>query len=376
MTTKLSGPPEIETGGRLTIDLAALKSNWRLLDARAGRAECAAVVKADAYGIGIEPAGRALWEAGARTFFVAHPFEARAVRAELPDAVIYVLGGLPPGGAQAFADIDARPVLGSLPEIDEWARFAESNDLVGEAAIHVDTGMNRLGLALGEADEIAERFSDGNLGFRPSLIMSHLACGEDPKHPLTQRQIEAFAKVASQFRGVPASLANSAATLSGGEFAFDLCRPGIALYGGNPGGFANPMQPVVRLDARVVQLRRVDEGDSVGYGADEIMLRASVIAILSVGYADGFLRAAGSSDFRKGADAIVAGVRCPLVGRVSMDLIAVDVTALPEGAVSRGDFATLIGDGITVDEVAECAGTIGYEVLTRLGRRFSRVYVG
>ena len=236
--------------------------------------------------------------------------------------------------------------------------------------------MNRLGLALSQAEQIAERLSDGNLGFRPSLIMSHLACGEDPGHPLTRRQIEAFAKIASRFPGVPASLANSAATLAGGDFAFDLCRPGIALYGGNP---ENSPIPCSRwcgsMPASSSFVRSTSETASAMAPTRSCCAR-SVLAILSVGYADGFLRAAGSSDFRKGADAIVAGVRCPLVGRISMDLIAVDVSALPDGAVKRGDYATLIGDGITVDEVAERAGTIGYEVLTRLGRRFSRVYIG
>ncbi|MFC5069139.1 alanine racemase [Flaviflagellibacter deserti] len=376
MIDPFTGPPDLETGSRLTIDLGALQSNWKHLASCAGEAECAAVVKADAYGIGIRPAVRALWQAGARTFFVALPFEARAVREELPDAAIYVLGGLAPGSSPILAEIKAHPVLGSLPEIDEWELFAKENGIAGEAAIHVDTGMNRLGLSFAETQDVAKRYAGGNLAFRPSLIMSHLACGEDADHPLTEHQIESFGNVAADFPGVPASLANSAGTLQGGAFVFDLCRPGIALYGGHPLGGDNPLKPVVLFDARVIQVREVDEGETVGYGATETARRPSRVAVVSAGYADGFMRAAGSSDDRRGADAIVAGKRCPLIGRVSMDLIAVDVTDLAPDAVRRGDFVTLIGDGITIDEVGARANTIGYEILTGLGSRFARIYIG
>ncbi len=376
MIDPLTGPPDLETGSRLTIDLGALQSNWKHLASCAGDAECAAVVKADAYGIGIRPAVRALWQAGARTFFVAHPFEARSLREELADAAIYVLGGLAPGSSPVLAEIKAHPVLGSLPEIEEWELFAKGNGIVGEAAIHVDTGMNRLGLSFAETQDVARRYAGGNLAFRPSLIMSHLACGEEADHPLTEHQLESFGNVAADFPGVPASLANSAGTLHGGDFAFDLCRPGIALYGGYPLGGENPLKPVVRFDARVIQVREVEEGETVGYGAEETARRPSRIAIVSAGYADGFMRAAGSSDDRRGADAIVGGKRCPLIGRVSMDLIAVDVTDLAPDATQRGDFVTLIGDGITIDEVGAKANTIGYEILTGLGSRFARTYVG
>ena len=192
MTDDITGPDEPETGGRLTIDLSAIQTNYRLLQERAGRAECAAVVKADAYGLGAARVAKALWDAGARTFFVAHPFEARTVRTAAPDAVIYVLSGLPRGAAPGLRDIDARPVLGSLPEIDEWAAFARSNAIRGHAAIHVDTGMNRLGVTSAEAAGLAERHTTRTLGFEPSLLMSHLACADEPQHPLNARQYEAF----------------------------------------------------------------------------------------------------------------------------------------------------------------------------------------
>jgi alanine racemase len=361
-----------ETGGRLTIDLSAIQSNYRLLSQRAAPAECAAVVKADAYGLGTERVAKALKQAGARTFFVAHPFEARVIRSAAPDAVIYVLNGLTRGTAPVYAEINARPILGSLPEIEEWSAFARANDLSGDAAIHVDTGMNRLGLTLEQAAQFAANKPDFNI----ILVMSHLACADEPRHPLNKQQVTAFNHMRDLFPDVPASLANSAATLTGGDLRFDLCRPGIALYGGNPiPSAANSMKPVVRLDARIVQIREAEKGESVGYGATETLLHPSVLAILSLGYADGFLRAAGSSA-RKGASVVIAGRKCPLVGRVSMDLVVADITDLPVGSVARGDFATVLGDGITIDDFAQAAGTIGYEVLTRLGPRFTRTYVG
>jgi alanine racemase len=370
MSPARQGPPEIETGGRLMIDLSAIAANYKLLAERSAPAECAAVVKADAYGLGVPAISKALWDAGARTFFVAHVFEARALRAALPDAVLYVLSGLNPGTASILVDIKARPVLGSLGEIEEWN--AKGNG--AQAALHIDTGMNRLGVSFGEAEEIARKA----LSFRFCLVMSHLACADMPNHPLNKEQLTAFEAARQLFAGVPASLANSAATLTGGAYRFDLCRPGIALYGGNP---FHPqespgLQPVVRLAARIVQTRTAGRGEKVGYGAEETLTRASQLAILSLGYADGFLRAAGSRDAQKGADVVIAGKRCPLVGRVSMDLIAADITDLPQGAVKRGDYATGLGDGITVDELARTSGTIGYEILTRLGSRFERRYAG
>ena len=364
-----------EAGAFLTVDLGALAANWRKLATRAAPAECAGVVKADAYGLGLEPVARALWNAGCRTFFVAHLIEGRGLRGALPDAVVYVLNGLLPGTAAAFAEADLRPVLGSLPEIDEWAAFCRAAG-PRPAAIHVDTGMNRLGLRLAEA-EARLATPNGLDGFRPSLLMSHLACADEPGHPLTARQLDAFRRIRSLLPGVPASLANSAGTLSGPEFAFDLVRPGIALYGCEAvDGRPNPMAPVVRLEARIIQLREAGPGETVGYGARFTLRRPSRIAILSIGYADGYLRAAGSSDERPGAEAAIGGRRVPLLGRVSMDLLAVDVTDLPAELPRRGAPVELMGPTIRVDEVARAAGTIGYEVLTRLGNRFSRNYMG
>jgi alanine racemase len=366
---------EDEAGGLLTIDLAALVANWRALAARVGSAETAAVVKADAYGIGIEQAVSALYGAGCRTFFVAHPVEGRRVRAAAPDAVIYVLNGLLPGTAAAYRAHDLRPVLGSLEEIEEWAAFCRAGAGRLPAALHVDTGMNRLGLRVEAAVQLAENTE--LLGaFTPSLVMSHLVSAEEPDDPINARQIAAFSHVRERFAGVPASLANSSGIFLPQAPHFDLVRPGYALYGGNPTPErANPMRPVVQLEARVIQLRWTPDGETVGYNGHWTAQGRRRIATLSVGYADGYLRTASGTNLKAGGEAVVAGVRCPFAGRISMDLITLDVSAVPEGAIQRGDKVTLIGNGLTIDEVGKRAGTIGYEILTSLGRRYHRRYL-
>jgi alanine racemase len=370
-----AGPPEAEAGGLLTIDLAALQANWRLLGHKALPVECAAVVKADGYGCGIEPVGTALTKAGCKTFFVADLSEARRLRAVAPEAAIYVLDGAFPGSGPAFAEINARPVIGSLLELAEWDRFVAGSKWQGGAAIHVDTGMNRLGMGAEEVVALAPRMQKENHGF--TLLMSHLACAETPEHPLNDKQIRLFREIRVQFRGLPASLANSSGIFLGDAAHCDLVRPGVALYGVNPTpGKPNPMQPVVGLQARIIQVRNVAKGETVGYGAAWSVKRAARIAVVAVGYADGYPRAAGTSDGSGGGEAIVAGKRCPLAGRISMDLMAIDVSEHAEGDVRRGEFATLIGGDITVDDVAAFGATIGYEVLTRLGRRYHRVYRG
>jgi alanine racemase len=369
------GPGDAEAGGLLTIDLKALAANYRDLAARAKPAECAAVVKADAYGIGLEPAAAALVAAGCKTFFVALLDEALKLRTVAPDAVIYVLNGLNPGTASAFRDIDARPVLGSMLEIDEWDTAARAAKEPLAAAIHIDTGMSRHGLSADEAGALAAKLK--NLAFKPSLVMSHLARADEAGQPMTAKQIADFKALAAKFPGIAASLANSAGLLAHPDARFDLVRPGISLYGGRAlieGD--NPMQPVVRLDAKIIQVRKAKAGDSVGYGGEFKLARESRLAVISIGYADGIPRASGASNQKRGIEAVIAGKRCPAVGRVSMDLIVIDVTDLPEGAVKRGDLATLLGEGISVDDLAAPSGTVGYEVLTRLGSRYRRTYIG
>jgi len=360
---------------RITIDLAALAANWRTMRDLAAGAETAAVVKADGYGLGAEPVTRALLDTGCRTFFIATAAEGAGVRRIAPHAVVYVLGGLVEGGAARLIESHLRPVLGSLAEAEEWAAAAHASEAALPAAIHVDTGMNRLGLTFEEAQTLADRLALLG-GFEPTLVMSHLACADEPAHALNARQRDAFAAVRALFPGVPGSLANSAGVMLGPAYHHDLVRPGIALYGGSPRGeIPGPMRPVVRAEAQILRVRRAAAGETVGYGATQRLRRDTVLAILAAGYADGYHRAGSSSDARPGAEIAIAGRRAPLVGRVSMDLMAADVTDLPPGLAVRGAWAELFGDTVSVTEAAARAGTIDYELLTQLGRRAERVYV-
>jgi alanine racemase len=362
--------------GVLTIDLDALIANWRKLEKTAVPAECAGVIKADAYGCGTGPVAAALASGGCKTFFVATLSEAQAARAALPEhAALYVLNGFFQNSGEDYAKHNCRPVIGDLNELAEWDVFCRRTGWSGGAAIHIDTGMNRLGLSVAAAQGIIPRIHAGEHGI--TLVMSHLVSAEQLNNPVNARQLAAFRAIASEFTGVPASLANSSGIFLGAPFQFDLVRPGAALYGVNPTPEAdNPMQPVVDLKARIVQVRELERGETVGYGGTWTARRPTRIAIISAGYADGYFRAAGSNDGTRGADVIIGGKRCPIAGRVSMDLIAADITELPPKTVRRGHWATLIGEGITVDELAHHFGTIGYEVLTNLGRRYARVYKG
>jgi alanine racemase len=371
--------PAAEAGGLLTIDLGALAANWRTLRDAAAGTECAAVIKADAYGLGIEHAAPALSAAGCRTFFVAHPSEALRVREVCGEAVVYVLNGFLPGTGPTYAGLSLRPVIGSFPELEDWAAFCRTDGLRLPAALHVDTGMNRLGFAPADAPALA---ADARLrDFEPALLMSHFASAEEVDDPLTARQIEAFAAVRAALPEIPASLCNSSGIFLPQHPFYDLVRPGYALYGGNPvPGRDNPMRPVVRLEARVLQVRSLPAGETAGYNGAWRAPSPRRLATLSTGYADGYPRAASRTDAKDAAGiasgaALVAGRLCPFAGRVSMDLIIVDVTGVPEAEIRRGTLATLIGDALTVDEVGRRAGTIGYEVLTSLGGRYARRYL-
>ncbi len=337
----------------LTIDLGAIRANWRALHRGA---ETGAVVKADAYGLGLAPVARALAGDGARSFFVAQVEEGVALRRALgPGPEIYVFSGLMAAGdAGLYRDHDLIPCLNSVEQASDLASY-----LPGHAfALQLDTGMNRLGLEAGDLARLPE------LG-TPRLTLSHLACADTPEHPQNAAQLAAFRAMAPEGRR---SLAATGGALMGADYAFDLTRPGIGLYGGLP--FARA-QPVVRLSLPVIQVRDVAEGESVGYGADWIAARPSRIATLSSGYADGLFRALGGGP--SGGLTLWAGdVPCPAVGRMSMDLITVDVTDLAD----RPRVLDLLGPHQGIDAVAQAAGTIGYEVLTALGARYARRYVG
>jgi alanine racemase len=368
-TIATGGPPESEAGGILTIDLGAIFANYRALSLRVLPTECAAVVKADAYGLGIEQVVPTLERAGCKTFFVAQLSEARRVRAVAPESGIYVLNGYTSGSGPGFVEAYARPVINSSVELAEWDHFVASSGWNGGVGIHVDTGMNRLGLSIDETAAVAARMQSENHGL--TLLMSHFACADRPENPLNDRQIRQFREVRTLFRGIPGSLANSSGIFLDQSAYCDMVRPGVALYGVNPTpGKPNPMKPVIDLKVRVVQVRSVPRGATVGYGAAWTAKRASRVAVIAAGYADGILRAAD----KPGREVVAAGTRCPIVGRISMDLLAVDVTDLGEGKLRRDDLVTVIGDGLTLDEAADQAGTIGYELLTNLGRRYHRIW--
>ncbi|WP_210381361.1 alanine racemase [Microvirga zambiensis] len=378
-TNTLREIPENAAGGVLHIDLDALASNWRTLRDNAGGVDTAAVVKANAYGIGIEKAVPALGKAGCSTFFVAHLSEAIRARAVAPDAAIYVLNGLFPGTCASYAEFDLRPVLGSFEDIEEWAAFSRAEGRRFKAAIHVDTGMNRLGLTVPQGLTLKDLKELND--FETALLMSHFVSAEESDNSLNLQQIEAFNAVRATLPDVPASLANSSGIFLKEKPHFNLARPGYALYGGNPTpDRTNPMKPVVGLEGRISQLRWVEVDHTVGYNGRWLALTRRRIATLSVGYADGYPRAASahgkSGDELLAGMAIVAGQACPFAGNVSMDLITIDVTDVPEDQVKRGDTVTLIGGDLTIDEVGRRAGTIGYEILTNLGARYARVYRG
>jgi alanine racemase len=346
------------------VDLAAIAENWRRLGAQGSGKPCAAVVKADAYGCGLAAVAPALWQAGCRTFFVAHLAEGALARRAVPEAAIYVLNGLPPGGADAFLRDDLRPVLGSHDELDAWAAASGG---AHAAALHVDTGMNRLGLSVPEA--LALRADPRIRAAGIDLVMSHLVSAERPDDPVNTRQIRDFAAARAAFPEIPASLANSSGVFLGSAAHHDLLRPGYALFGGNPTpGRPNPMRPAVRLEAEIVQVRAVEAGAGAGYNHCWVAPGPRRLATLSLGYADGYPRAASGR-----GHALVGGVPCPILGLISMDLIILDVTEAPDA--QRGATAVLIGDALDVDIVGRAAGTIGYEILTGLGSRYVRTHV-
>ena len=363
------------SAGLLTIDLDALAANWRLLRDRMGGPQaggaCAAVVKADGYGLGALPVARRLAAEGCTTFFVASVEEGVALRQSLPEPEIFVLNGLLPDTAALFARHRLAPCLNDPEQVKSWlAHCARSSP--SPAALHVDTGMTRLGLDPDDLDELDLDTANALPGL---VLMSQLACADEPGHPLNRQQLADFAKIRPRVAAARASLANSYGLFLGSDYRFDLGRPGYAIYGGNPtpAAGANPMRPVVRLRAPVLQLREIRNSRTVGYGATARTEPPAWIATLAIGYADGYLRSLSS---RGGV--IVDGCPCPVTGRVSMDLLTVDVTdAMRAGSEIRpGTLVDLINDEHTIDDVADRAGTIGYEILTGLGSRYRRRYLG
>jgi alanine racemase len=351
----------MQTRPALTVDLAAIVENYRRLCAQTQPAEVSAVVKADAYGLGAKPVAEALAAAGCKIFFVAHAEEGADLRQALPNSAIFVLHGFTPHHKDLFAEHKLAPVLSSSQQLLNWLR----SGLRTPYALHVDTGMSRLGLSEAELDRV-----EG--AAQPALVMSHLACSDDADHAKNADQLARFKDLAKRFANAKLSLAASGGCFLGPEFAFDLVRPGIALYGGNPKKSGqNPMAGVAKLTAPLLQVRSIDRGDTVGYGATYSASGPRRLGIAAMGYADGLMRSLSNR-----GHGVIAGVKCPIVGRVSMDLVTLDVTHVPDEGVQPGAAVEFIGERQSVDEIARAAGTLPYEIYTRLGPRIERRYTG
>lgn len=357
-------------GAILTIDLAAIADNYRTLCRASDGATCAAVVKADAYGLGADRVAPALARAGCRDFFVAHLEEGIALRAVLGlGPRITVLHGAPPGTEPDCLAHALVPVLNDAHQLAAWRGLARRQARALPAILQVDTGMARFGFAGADCDALLAG-PEGLAGLSLALVMSHLACADQPDHPVNAAQLVAFAEIRARLPGTPASLAASSGIFLHPAFHADLVRPGAALYGVNPQpARPNPMRPVLRLQARILQLREVAAGSGIGYGHAARAHRPMRLAVVAAGYADGYLRSASGR-----AQAFAGPCPLPGIGRVSMDSVILDVTDAPPEAIQVGGFVDLIGPDHGVDALAEAAGTIGYEILTSLGARYHRIY--
>jgi alanine racemase len=361
----MASDPATRAAAILEIDLAGIVANWWLLARKAAPALCAAVVKANAYGLGAAPVARALMAAGCRMLFVASLDEGVALRQSLgamPE--IAVLNGPFPGTGMEFVHHRLIPVLNEPGQIEAWQAAGGGHP----AILHVDTGMARLGLTAREFAAVAQ--NPPPICWR--AVMSHLACADNPDHPLNEHQRARFTAAAARLPGVAASLSASSGIFLGPGYHFDIVRPGAALFGVNPlPGGPNPLRQIVRLSGKILQIRQIDSGESVGYGAAHVMEAPGRVAIVAVGYADGWLRSLS----HRGCG-YLGGTRVPLLGRVSMDLATFDVSAIPPATARPGAMIELLGENYGVDDAAADADTIGYEILTALGSRFHRIYRG
>ncbi|MCX7303429.1 MAG: alanine racemase [Hyphomicrobiales bacterium] len=363
-----ANPPLNQAGAILTVDLDAVGDNYRRLRERLDGVECGAVVKADGYGLGATEVATALLREGCRRFFVAHAAEGIALRRAigvLPE--IYVLNGVHPGAEDDCAAAGLVAVANSAQQLVAWQATARRLGRRLPVAVQVDSGMSRLGMAPGEVENLDRNAFDG---LELKLAMSHLACAEEPANPANERQRLTFDDLRFRLPPAPASLNNSSGIFLGEAFRYDLARPGAALYGINPTPCSgNPMRQVLHLEARVIQTRTLPAGTGVGYGHAYRTVAPMRTATIALGYADGWPR-------HTAAAAFFETEKLPFVGRVSMDSIILDITALAAGRLRPGDLVEVIGDNQTVDEIAGLSGTIGYEILTSLGHRFHRRYVG
>ncbi len=358
---------DLAAGGVLTIDLAALRHNYSAIARHIAPTRAAAVVKADAYGLGASRVAPAFYDAGCRDFFVAHLGEAIALKPFLqPDATLYVLNGLQPGTEAACARDGILPVLNSLEQIENWGALAAKQGRKLPALLQLDTGMSRLGLSASEFERLLENFALlDNIDIK--FVISHLASGDEPENAANARQLANMTALLVRLPKLPVAFANSGGSFLDKSYHFDLARPGVALYGVGP---ENEIVPVLTLSARVIQVRDIDKGAAVGYGGTYVAEGPMRVATIAVGYADGWFRSLSN----KGS-AFFGDTRLPIIGRVSMDSITLDVSALPEGTLKLGSLVELIGPHQRLEDVARDCDTIPYEILTALGNRYARVYV-
>ena len=350
----------------LTVNLAAIRANYSLLKTRHAKQSLAAVVKADAYGLGMAEVAAALWNEGCRTYFVATLDEALRLRKQLADARIGVFNGLLPKDEKKYLRYRLTPVLNDLGQVQRWDKAAPPST---PAIVHIDTGMTRLGLTHSDFQTMVTRhhhFAEHGIAY----VMSHLACANEPEHPKNSEQLTRFRQAMQLLPRVRGSLCNSSGLFLAPKFHFDMARPGCALYGINPTETTNPMQQVATLCAPILQVRTLDANESVGYGATYNAPKGSRIAIAALGYADGWMRLQSGKGF-----AYIEGVKVPLAGRVSMDMVALDVSALPADVITANSRVEFINAKQTVDDIAKSCGTIGYEIFTRMGNRIARKYV-
>lgn len=362
----------------LTIDLGALRQNYITLKTKVGSAQCAAVIKANGYGLGAIHVAQALRQEDCEIFFVASLEEAVTLRDAGLQETLYVFDGLTPKTGPYFRQYHLRPVLNSMAQFSEWCEENLKNtEALILAALHVDTGMNRLGVTYGEAERFAEDYNLSSASQKLPImhVMSHLACADDSHHEMNIKQYEQFENITKLFPNTLKSLSNSAGIFLGSNFHFDLVRPGISLYGGRAQiGSRNPMQPVVKLESQILQIRECQVGETIGYGATQTFTRPTTVATIGLGYADGYFRCLSVSNQYTGGYVAIHGKRAPILGRVSMDLVGIDITDVKDGSVTVGDYVEVLGSHIGIDDVADWAGTIGYEVLTNLGGRYTRIY--
>ncbi len=349
--------------------------NYRTICDATNGVPLAAVVKADGYGLGAVRVARTLWDAGCRRFFVARVDEGVTLREGLAehslDAEIIVFDGLVPGTAEDLVSAGLVPVLNSLPQLEAWQKVTADHGRPLGAGLHIDTGMRRLGL---DPDEYRTLRAEPHRldGIELRHVLSHLACADVPDNTESAVQLEAFTNVRTELPLGTASLANSAGVFLGSDYHFDLVRPGISLYGGSPfpdSGRDNPMRTVVTVEAPIVQIRRATEAETVGYGGTYTVQGEARLATVAAGYADGFLRSSSNSGV-----VAIGGTEAPIVGRVSMDLITIDVSGFAETEVQPGTPVELLGPNRPIDDVAVRAETIPYEFLTNLSRRYERHY--